>query len=125
MVYDAKLDNKAGCKAIEEYNLKYVINKEEIIKLRKSHHLSQELFAKIIGCAKKTLISYEKGTSIPNDIYTIVLNSLLNKPDTLITLIESNKNHFTTKEYRKIKEQINKSNVISDKEVEKKTYLQN
>lgn len=53
LVYDAELDNKAGCKAIEEYNLKYGINKEEIIKLRKSYHLSQELFAKIIGCAKK------------------------------------------------------------------------
>ena len=72
---------------------------------------------------QKTLISYEKGSSIPNDIYTIVLNSLLNKPDTLITLIESNKNHFTAKEYCKIKEQINKSNVISDKEVEKKSVL--
>ena len=39
--------------------------------LRNKYNLSQELFSKIIGCAKKTLISYEKGTAIPNDNYMI------------------------------------------------------
>lgn len=53
--------------------------------------MSQELFAKIIGCAKKTLISYEKGKSIPNDSYLIILRNLKSKPDTIKTIIDANK----------------------------------
>ena len=49
----------------------------KVINLRNKFNLSQALFAKIIGCAKKTLVSYEKGTAIPNDNYKIILNSLI------------------------------------------------
>ncbi len=69
LVYDAELDNEASKKAISTYTEIVGINPIEIIKLRKSYNLTQEQFAKIIGCAKKTLISYEQGKSIPNDIY--------------------------------------------------------
>ena len=58
LVYDAELDNHASEIAISLYNEKYGISKEEIISLRKKYNLSQELFSKVIGCAKKTLISY-------------------------------------------------------------------
>lgn len=106
LVYDAELDNKAGRKAIDEYNKKFGIPKEKIIELRNKYNLSQELFSKIIGCAKKTLISYEKGESIPNDNYIIIINSLLAKPETIKTLIDANKNQFSDKEYTKIKDKI-------------------
>ena len=36
-----------------KYNEEYGITKEEIVNLRTRFNLSQELFAKIIGCAKK------------------------------------------------------------------------
>lgn len=108
LVYDAELDNEASRKAIEIYNKNYGICKENIVNLRNKYNLSQELFSKIIGCAKKTLISYEKGTAIPNDNYMIIINTLISKPDTIITLIESNKNQFTDKEYFRIKEKISK-----------------
>lgn len=108
LVYDAELDNEASRKAIEIYNKNYGICKEDIVNLRNKYNLSQELFSKIIGCAKKTLISYEKGTAIPNDNYMIIINTLISKPDTIITLIESNKNQFTDKEYFRIKEKISK-----------------
>lgn len=106
LVYDAKLDNEAGQKAIEVYNQKYGIPKEKIIELRNKYNLSQELFSKIIGCAKKTLISYEKGTSIPNDNYIIIINSLIDRPETIETLIKANRQHFTDKEYLKIQNKI-------------------
>lgn len=106
LVYDAKLDNDAGQKAIEIYNKEYGIPKEKIIELRNKYNLSQELFSKIIGCAKKTLISYEKGTSIPNDNYIIIINSLINSPDTIETLIKANRQRFTDKEYSKIQNKI-------------------
>ncbi len=53
LVYDAKLDNEASQKAIDIYNKLYGISKENIVKLRNEYNLSQELFSKIIGCAKK------------------------------------------------------------------------
>ena len=106
LVYDEKLDNIASEKGIEIYNKLYGVTKEEIIALRKKYNLSQELFAKIIGCAKKTLISYEKGKSIPNDSYLIILRSLLSKPETIKTIIDANKEQFTEKEFNKINEKI-------------------
>ena len=102
LVYDADLDNKASEIAVSIYNSKYGISKEEIINLRNRYNLSQELFSKIIGCAKKTLISYEKGKSIPNDCYLIIIKSLISKPETILTLIEANKEQFTNKEFNKI-----------------------
>ena len=106
LVYDEELDEEASKKAIELYNKEYGISKDKIIELRNNLNLSQDLFAKIIGCAKKTLISYEKGTAIPNDNYIIIINSLLDNPSIIDVLIESNKNNFTDKEYNKIKSRI-------------------
>lgn len=113
IVYDKLLDNITSEKAIDIYNKKYGICKEKIIELRNKYNLSQELFAKIIGCAKKTLISYEKGTSIPNDNYIIILNSLLSNPLLIIDLIESNKGQFTQKEYSKLQDKLIQNNNIN------------
>ena len=116
LVYDSKLDNDASKKAINLYNKKYAITKEEIIELRKKYNLSQELFSKIIGCAKKTLVSYENGNSIPNDNYLIIIRSLINKPETIYTLIESNRDKFTDIEYNKIKDRIDYDSILFNDE---------
>lgn len=102
LAYDPELDNKAGEEAIKLYNEKYGIPGDKIKKLRKNFNLSQELFSRVIGCAKKTLISYELGTSIPNDIYAIIINSILAKPETVLTFVDVNKQNFTNQEYEKI-----------------------
>lgn len=102
LVYDAELDNNASEIAISIYNEEYGVSKDEIIALRNKYNLSQELFSKIIGCAKKTLVSYEKGKSIPNDCYLIIIRSLISKPETILTLIDANKEQFTDKEFNKI-----------------------
>lgn len=60
------------------------------------------MFSKNIGCAKKTLISYEKGKSVPNDIYLIIIKSIISNPEIILTLIDVNKNQFTDKELKKI-----------------------
>lgn len=107
LVYDSELDDIASKKAIEIYNKKFGVTKEQILNLREKYNLSQQMFSKIIGCAKKTLISYEKGTSIPNDNYLIIIKSLISKPDTIITLIEANKDQFDEEEYLKIRDKLN------------------
>lgn len=106
LVYDEKLDNIASEKGIEIFNKLYGVPKEEIIALRKKYNLSQELFSKVIGCAKKTLISYEKGMSIPNDSYLILIKSLIANPKIITNLVEANKVQFTDKEYNKINNKI-------------------
>ncbi len=119
LVYDATLDNEASLKAIEIYNNNYGIPKEKIIELRHSFKLSQSLFSKIIGCAKKTLISYEQGRSIPNDNYLILLKSLMKEPFIIKTLVDSNRNSFTDKEYQKI---ITSSSNLSDISFDANSY---
>lgn len=106
LVYDSYLDNEASKESIRLYNLKFGISKEQIIDLRKKYNLSQEQFAKIIGCAKKTLISYEKGNSIPNDIYLVTLKMLIDNPSILKYMVESNSYRYTEIELNNINKKI-------------------
>lgn len=106
LLYDENLDNIALRKIIKKYLKNYGIEPERIVELRKKYDISQELFSKIIGCAKKTLISYEKGYSIPNDNYLIIIKTLLYNEDVIMPLIESNKDNFTEKEYKMIENKL-------------------
>lgn len=106
LVYDSYLDNEASKESIRLYNLKFGISKEQIIELRKKYNLSQEQFAKIIGCAKKTLISYEKGNSIPNDIYLVTLKMLIDNPGILKNMVESNSYRYSEVELNNINKKI-------------------
>lgn len=117
LVYDEKLDNTASEKGIEIYNKLYGVTKEEIIALRKKYNLSQELFSKVIGCAKKTLISYEKGVSIPNDSYLILIKILIANPEIIANLVEANKIQFTDKEYNKINNKISEFLANNEKQL--------
>ena len=107
LIYDSELDNNAGRQAIALYNKKVGIPCEEIINLRKRYNLSLQQFSKVIGCAKKTLISYEAGTSIPNDIYMVILKTLIDNPDVIFDIIDSNKERYTESEYLTLMSKIN------------------
>lgn len=80
--------------------------KEDIINLRKNYALSLNDFSKIIGCAKKTLISYEQGISTPNDSYMVTLNTLIKHPKVIFFLINSNRSRFTEQELKRISKKI-------------------
>jgi len=105
-IIDEKLEKETLKLAEQKYNELYGMNKDKIVNLRKSYNLSQELFSKIIGCAKKTLVSYEKGTSIPNDNYANLFNILIYKPRIILDLIEANKDMYSKKEYDTIMKKI-------------------
>ena len=85
----------------------YTINSNELIELRRNYGLSLDDFSKIIGCAKKTLISYEHGSSIPNDNYVVMINTLIKNPEIINYFIESNKERFTEKELTRITKKVN------------------
>lgn len=106
IVYDECLDNRTSELAIEMFNNKYGVPKEKLIELRKKYNLSLADFSKIIGCAKKTLISYEKGKSIPNDVYMVSIKNLINNPETINEYLIASKERISTNEYIKIDEKI-------------------
>ena len=105
-IIDEKLEKETIKRAEKKYNELYGLNKDKIVALRKSYNLSQEIFSKIIGCAKKTLVSYEKGTSVPNDNYANLFNILIYKPKIILDLIEANKEMYSKKEYDTIMKKI-------------------
>lgn len=107
LIYDKELDNLASKEAIRLYNERVGLLPEDIIKLRKEFHLTQQQFSKIIGCAKKTLISYELGKSIPNDIYLVSLKTLIQNPDIIKNMLEATKERYEEKEYNQILTKIN------------------
>lgn len=117
LVYDEELDNEASKKAIREKNKILGVDPDKIIALRKKYNLTQEQFSKIIGCAKKTLISYEQGTSVPNDIYIVTLKMLLENPNIIKPMIESNLSRYSLEEYQKI---TSKLSIIYEEEDNKK-----
>ncbi len=113
-INDDELDNQTILKVFNEYNDKYGIKPKKIINLRKSYSFSQELFAKIIGCKRTQLISYENGYSIPDDKTFIILNMLLNDSSMINNLVLANKNYLSDEEFKIIKEKIGKepNNII-------------
>ena len=112
LIYDSKLNNEAIQTGFKEYNKKYGIPSEEIIKFRKEHHLSQRDLATLIGCAKKTIISYENNHSIPSGIYESTLKSIMENENTLHQYLELNKEKLNQKKYTSIKNSIaNKNNM--------------
>lgn len=88
-IYDVELDNAFSKKAIAEYNKMHGISSEEIVKLRERYRLTQETLAKILGIAKKTLISYEKGRAAPTQSNLLNLQRILQKHSFLKELAEA------------------------------------
>lgn len=105
-VYDYDLNNKTIKKAIKIYNEKFGIS-EDIKKIRKEIGLSLDELSSIIGCAKKTLISYEKGESIPNDTYLIIIKTILDNPETIRLFIKANRSMFEENKLIKIQKKLN------------------
>lgn len=113
IVSDKELDFDAIIMQNDLYSAKYGIPKEDIVLMRKKLNLSQELFARIIGCAKKTLVSYEVGYSIPNDIYMGVLKLIRADNKVILEILNANKDSYTKDEYNKLIARINLKNAKS------------
>ena len=126
-VYDRELDNITLKKAIQVYNRQYGIS-DDIKKIRKEIGLSLDELANIIGCAKKTLISYEKGESIPNDTYLIIIKTILDNPESIKLLINANRNMFEGKRLIRIEKKLNdyyannSKGLFLNKEIEASEY---
>lgn len=114
LIFDEKLDNEASKLAMNIYNEIYGLSKEKILEFRKKYNISLDLLSKLIGCAKKTLISYEQGNSIPNDTYLISLKMIINNPELVMFYAEANRNNISDKEYLRLSKTFDFKNELSE-----------
>jgi len=105
--FDKILDQEFSLLAIKKYNETFGLKGEEIVDLRKSFGISQETFGKVLGIAKKTIVSYENNKAIPNDSYYTLLMSVFNDRKRLLDYADINKSNLTQYEIRKIYENNN------------------
>lgn len=88
---------------------------EDIKKIRKKYHLSQEVFSRILGMGEKTITRYENG-SLQTKVYDNLIRSV-EDPEKLMFLIKKNKDCIFQSNNSKIKYQdlIKKiSNIIEE-----------
>ncbi len=101
-VYDSELSEKLTERAIEIYNKEYGVTANEIKELQRYYSISSATLAKIIGCAKKTMFSYEKNTSIPSDTHMTILKFVTKDFENLKQIAKINHVKLTLKEKDKV-----------------------
>lgn len=75
---------------------------EKIKEIRTNLNLSQEVFSKILGWSKKSIVRYENNDSVPQGEYLNTYMILNENPYYVVKLLERQKNNFTEEEYYKI-----------------------
>ncbi len=76
--------------AFREYRRRHkMLSSEEIKELRTRHNLTQEEFAKLLGCGVTTLSRYENG-ALQSEAQDIMLRLIKDDPRNLLRLIEEN-----------------------------------
>lgn len=75
---------------------------EKIKEIRTKLNLSQEVFSKILGWSKKSIVRYENNDSVPQGEYLNTYMILNENPYYIVKLLERQKNNFTEEEYYKI-----------------------
>lgn len=75
---------------------------EKIKEIRTNLNLSQEVFSKILGWSKKSIVRYENNDSVPQGEYLNTYMILNENPYYIVKLLERQRNNFTEEEYYKI-----------------------
>lgn len=75
---------------------------EKIKEIRINLHLSQELFSRILGWSKKSIVRYENNDSIPQGEYLNIYMILNENPYYIVKLLERQKDNFSKEDYYKI-----------------------
>ena len=79
---------------IDGYFNYFGLSLQKLSDIRKSYNLTQELFAKILGWSKKSIVRYENGQSLPQSEYMNTYMELMNDPIMLYSLIDNKKDEL-------------------------------
>ena len=90
-----------------EYLKTYNLSFEKLKKIRNYYNLSQELFAKALGWAKRTIVRYENAESLPQVKNLLIYKQIESNKNEFINILKSNKLLIEKETYFKIYNLIN------------------
>jgi DNA-binding transcriptional regulator YiaG len=79
-----------------------MLTKDKFVEIRKTFHLSQNLFAKLIGIGVASIRRYELGELSPASTQLVIYTLLKNEPRLIKYFWDINCNNFTDKERKKV-----------------------
>jgi putative zinc finger/helix-turn-helix YgiT family protein len=106
-LYDEILDGQTMQTLTELYSERIGLSLEEIKSIREQYGFSMDLFSRILGWSKATIVRYETGKYIPTSSHMMILKNLKDKPELLDEFYKSNSHKFNEKEQEKIIQKLN------------------
>ena len=104
---DGNLNEQFFNPANKAYLDKFNLNIKDFAKIRKDLNLSQDLFSKLLGWSKKTIVRYENQQSLPDPEYLNVYSSLKENKNNIISILIQRKNKISKEIFNKIIKNIN------------------
>lgn len=98
---DDKLDSELMERLTDMYMERMGLSFKDIKNVREQYGLSMELFSKILGWSKATIVRYESGDYIPDASHLFILKKLKENPQELENFYKHNKQKFSEKEQLK------------------------
>lgn len=105
-LYDELLDAETMKTLSLLYQERIGLSLEDIKSVRNQYGLSMDLFSRILGWSKSTIVRYETGKYIPDSSHMLVLKRLKEHPESIDEFYNLNKHKFTEKEQTKINEKL-------------------
>src|SRR5699024_8551618 len=105
-LYDEILDSETMRNLVSLYEESKGISLSEIKEVRKQFSLSMELFARLLGWSKSTVVRYESGKYLPTTAHLFILKTLKDNPEKIHEFYKENKFRFTDQEQEKISKHI-------------------
>lgn len=108
-LYDEDLANQSMKKLTKLYEERVGLGSQDIKEIRLKTNLSMELFARILGWSKATIVRYENGQNIPDVSHQAILKLIKDSPNFLLDYYADKKESFTNKEQNKIESALTNS----------------
>ncbi|MDA2670654.1 DUF4065 domain-containing protein [Bacillus cereus] len=108
-LYDETLDTETMVTLTKMYEERIGLSLDSIKSIREHYGFSMDIFARILGWSKSTIVRYETGKYIPNSSHMSVLKRLKEQPQTIDDFYKLTKHKFTAKEQAKITEKLSYS----------------
>ncbi|WP_309856728.1 type II TA system antitoxin MqsA family protein [Bacillus sp. SLBN-46] len=105
-LYDEILDTETMKTLSKMYQDRIGLSLEEIKSIRTQYGLSMDLFSRILGWSKATIVRYESGKYLPDSSHMSVLKRLKEHPEAIDEYYKLTKHKFTEKEQEKINEKL-------------------
>lgn len=105
-LYDELLDSETMKTLVSLYEDRVGLTLDEIKSIRNQYGLSMELFSRILGWSKATIVRYETGKYIPDSSHMHVLKQLKEYPEKIDDFYKRNKHKFNEKEQERINKRL-------------------